>query len=160
MAKITKRYVLLKGMSLQMVFEVNGIIVPVSFKYGIRTPVLKRGMFSTDDHTLQEAIESSNGYNIEYTLEQTYTEPEEGDEFLEETTKKEDITPPDENKKEENTLPPADAVVDHPEIETVTAAKQLLLESFPDLKPGMLKNRLEVLRLAGERKISFSKLVI
>ena len=162
MGKITKRYQLLKGFSLSTHFLVDGKSVNVQFSGGMRAPYLVRGRFSTSSPELQEAIESSKSFGEQYKLEHTdYENPEDAN--VEETPvlPEQDIAAEEEAPAEEEALTedqPADGPVDHPEIETVGAAKQILLEMFKDIKPGMLPNRVKLLEVAKERGHSFSKL--
>jgi hypothetical protein len=175
-----KRYRLLKGLQLMTHFDVNGAQVPVTFSRGNRSPELVRGSFNTNDEALQEAIEKSKGFNVQYKLEYTgddigapvnsgkpVDEPPAvpsdatpndavpGDPVTSDVTPGGDAVPP------ANDPPSGDdsgKITDYPDVPSVTQAKQKLIELFPDVKISTLKNKNDVLRVAVEKKVSFSKL--
>lgn len=105
------------------------------------------------------------GYNVPNTLEDKPADevpPEAGQVPDNVSATNPDETPataPDENQGENTDAPvvPQDVQV-FADVETVTAAKQILLEKFSDLKPSMLPNRVKVLEVAKEKNISFPKL--
>jgi hypothetical protein len=175
MAKIIKRYQLLQDFQLMTFFLVNGKAISVTFQNGIRRPVLVRGRFSTSDPDLQAVMEADKEFNVQFKLEHT-------DEFPDEVQSEEGNPPAntgtDENQEgnppantgtDENQEgnPPANTggadegqVTDYPEITSVNQAKQKLIELFPDVKISTLKNRVDVLAKATEKKVSFSKIIV
>lgn len=138
-----KRYQLLKVMSLTTHFDVEGDIVTVRFIGGIRTPEIIRGRFTTNDPALQESIEASKGFGIDY-----YLEKEEQSQLPGPADKDDDV--PQDN-------PPTET--DFPEILTVKDAREKLIELYPELKVKDLPNKIAVFARAKERSITFSKLV-
>ena len=135
--------------------------VSVTFQNGIRKPYLVRGRFSTDDSDLQNAIESSAGFNKEYHLEHVdYPEGEAVQEIVNTTTDaveepvvdNEDLIPdepentdqeqvkddeapevPEESKKNEEADEKKEPAgpVDYPEITNLQQAREKLFELFP-----------------------------
>jgi len=123
-----KRYQLLNNISLTTHFLVENSLVTVTFQHGMRTPEIVRGRFSTSDPGLQEAIEASPAFNVKYYLEK------------EEVTGKE--TP-------RAKIAEVAKATDYPDILTVKAARELLIELFPDeLRPSVLPNRNTVMSRA------------
>ena len=163
---ITKKYQLLKSMSILAWFKVGDKTVSAAFQGGTRRPYLVRGRFSTSDPELQKAIESSGNFGKEYFLEATFNdgiliEPQ-NEKPIEKPKKKEneveemvEITPAEKTKKEDT-----NQTIDYPEIKTVKDAREKLLELYPDeLKPAQLPNKGAVLSKAKGKDITFSNLI-
>jgi hypothetical protein len=156
---ITKKYQLLKSMSLLAWFKVMGKVVSVSFQGGTRRPYLVRGRFSTSDPLLQKAIEESGNFGREYFLEAAF---DNGVNVNSAETKqkekpadKKDDPPAESNKKEDANQ----VTTDFPDITTVKDARQKLLDLYPDeLKPSQLPNKPAVLVKAKAKNITFSNL--
>ena len=139
---IIKRYQLLRGMQLLTNFKVEGKVVCITFGGGIRRPYLIRGRFTTSDEDLQKAIEKSNGFGLDYYIEDTiYTDP-----VIDDT--------PVFTKVDPSTDP-----VDYPDVLTVGDARKKLIELYPEeLKPKDLPNKIAVLARSKDKNITFSKL--
>lgn len=103
MSKITKQYQLLQGLQLSTNFLVAGKSVYVTFGNGIRKPMLIRGRFSTSDPELQEAIEASAGFNVQYRLENIFGSEKTAENVPDATPAKDSIPPtgPTEDEKKE-----------------------------------------------------------
>jgi subtilase family serine protease len=155
----TKRYQLLKDLQNTSFFDVNGSIICVTFKGGIRRPELIRGRFTTDDPDLQAVMEADNGFNVEFKLERTF---ETEDKAPVVTSKKEVvITKTTDEKTTTKSIEVIDgpAIVDYPEVTTVKDARQKLLDLYPDeLYPSQLPNKAAVLSKAKGKNITFSNL--
>ena len=181
---VFKRYQLTKLKGLSTNFDVNGNLVQVSFKGGVNKPFFMPGRFHTTNPELQQAIEASAGFNVDYRLEysegepevvaevpqpEAPVEPEQAPEAPEaEPEQPESETPaevpqpeapekPEEPKAEEPAQTPEEPV-DYPEITSVTQAKQKLIDLFEDVKISTLKNKNDVLAKAKEKNITFSNL--
>jgi hypothetical protein len=181
--KTIKKYQLLKGFQLATGFLVNGKLTPVTFQHGIRKPYLMRGMYSTDDPAMQEAIETDAGFNVDFCLIHSDTGdvipeevvPEVPQENIPETTEDlpSDVSLTEETpaletevvpeQEEEPAAPETENIpvgpVDYPEVTNIQEARQKMFDLFPGVyKPANLPNKKAVLNKAKENNITFSKL--
>lgn len=184
MSKVIKRYQLLTYVQLATSFMVNGTSIPVTFKGGITRPYLVRGRFSTDNPSLQEAIETDASFGKLFYLECTYGDVPALEEApkVEETVAPETETvteevPETEVPEEETTVPEAPVeetkapettqvedskpvITDYPEVTNLQEARQKMFELFPgEFKPANMPNKPAVLNKAKDKNITFSKLV-
>ena len=150
---VFKRYQLTKLKGLSTNFDVNGNLVQVSFKGGVNKPFFMPGRFHTTNPELQQAIEASAGFNVDYRLEYSEGEPE----VVAEVPQPEAPEKPEEPKAEEPAQTPEEPM-DYPEITSVTQAKQKLIDLFEDVKISTLKNKNDVLAKATEKNVTFSNL--
>ena len=175
---VLKRYQLTKLKGLSTNFDVNGNLVQVSFKGGVNKPFFMPGRFHTANPELQQAIEASAGFNVDYRLEFSEGEPEvvaevpqpeapvEPEQAPEapEAKQPESETPaeapetPEPKADEPAQMPEELNVVDYPEVTSVTQAKQKLIDLFEDVKISTLKNKNDVLAKATEKNVTFSNL--
>ena len=181
---VLKRYQLTKLKGLSTNFDVNGNLVQVSFKGGVNKPFFMPGRFHTANPELQQAIEASAGFNVDYRLEfsegepevvaevpqpEAPVEPEQAPEPVTESEQPEPETPaevpqpeapetPEPKADEPAQMPEELNVVDYPEVTSVTQAKQKLIDLFEDVKISTLKNKNDVLAKATEKNVTFSNL--
>lgn len=69
-----KRYISLNCLHLTTSVIVDKLIFVIEFKGGRMSPERLNGTFTTDNTTLQKAIESDSNYGVEFTLYKTNVE--------------------------------------------------------------------------------------
>lgn len=132
--------------SLSTVIGVNGRAVPVEFTGGAASGNYKiPGKFGTSSEDLQKAMESSPAFGKDYTLLH-----EENPEAIKEPV----VAPAPESSDVADNIPSNELS----EIKTNQAAKNYLMEKFPDLTPENLKNRAMILDVAKAKNIDFPNL--
>jgi hypothetical protein len=121
--------------------------VTISFNGGFMTPHRRNGIFSTSSEALQEAIESDSGYGSNFILIDS-----DGNHVVEkEKTKKQE----NQKKAPTTTKDPADpesTIVE--DVKNFQGAKAYLLK-LEGITPEMVKNKIELLKVAKEKKIIF-----
>lgn len=135
-----KVYALINYQSLTTSFMVNGKQVYVDFEGGTRHGLTTRGMLSTGDEKLQEAIEKDAAYGKEFKLDEARTRMANSEEV--ETVKK--------PTKVENT----NTVIDG--INNAQEAKEYLLNTYTELTPDDVANVDKVKLVMSDKGIEFS----
>jgi len=117
----------------------NNKRTPIVFEGGTsNNPTRVTAKFSTDNPEIQRQIEARPDFGKEIKLFSVVKDPEP------------------EPVKPKSTIP--DDFTKVPDITTALAAKNYLLDRFPELKHGDLKNTAMVKEAAAERKIVFTDL--
>lgn len=124
----------------------NGARVFVHFKNGGTQPVPRKSFFVTDVKEIQEALENDKGFNTQFILLST-----EGEE-----AKQEEV--PEVPKAVAGPEVPQDGPVEVPEVQSVTQAKDWLIENVEGTKISQLSNKQKVLEYAREKGYSFPAL--
>lgn len=122
--------------------------VTISFNGGFMQPFRRNGIFTTSNEGLQKAIESDSGYGSNFIL----IDNDGKQVFNKEKPQKQKLEPP--KPEPENTDPDAKVVED---VKNFQGAKAYLLK-LEGVTPEMVKNKIEVLKVAKEKKIVFKNL--
>jgi hypothetical protein len=128
--------------SLRTMVSLNGKPISLEFRGGARSGNYKiAGRYSTIDESMQNAIESSKAYGVDFKLayEESLTET------VKEEVKKEEVV------EEENTDPIL-------LVKTLKAAKEYLMANVEGLTLDQLKNKDAVLEVASSNNINFPNL--
>jgi hypothetical protein len=120
-----------------------------------------KGTFTTSNHYVIAALESSPRFGVKYRLKNFEEVKEDTDDLqyrdIEEKT--EGPVPPEEKKEEIGTIPDlSPEVVSAGQVSNVQQAKEYLKAKYPELTARQLLNKAAVIAVADEKNIKFESI--
>jgi hypothetical protein len=129
-----KTYQSTRSITLITYVRVEGDLVAIEFTGGTLAPKKKFGKYSTDNQKIQQAIESSGGFGLEFVCISEQPEIK--------------------NNEPDNS---GEGWKDIEDVKTVQAAKDYLID-LPEVTASMVTNKLKVMEVAEKLKIRFPNL--